>query len=291
MTREMSHDEARALLAAEVLDALSADERGALEAHAAGCSECQGELAAFRDAVGALALAVPQMPMDAMRSSRLRARLVARAAADRQGTYAGRAGGPGGAAGQTPVVPLRPRATAPPRLNTARMLAAAALILVVVGIGTLGVTQKRRGDRLEQHIGVLLAGQREMQKEIGEKDELLAQITGPGVQVIDASSSNARQPSARMFWDQSSNRWTFFAHNLPETKQGRTYQLWLITKDKHKLSAGTFSPNPTGDALVQATYALPRDSLLAIAVTEEPAGGSPQPTSQPFLLGAAGKTE
>jgi anti-sigma-K factor RskA len=94
-----------------------------------------------------------------------------------------------------------------------------------------------------------------------------------------------------MFWDPSSNKWTFFAYNLPETKQGRTYQLWLITKDQRKLSAGTFAPKPTGEAVVQATYALPRDSLFAIAVTEEPAGGSPQPTSQPFLLGAAGKSE
>jgi hypothetical protein len=208
-----------------------------------------------------------------------------------------RSGGPSGvgstaeSGGRTPVIPLRPRGSAPPRLNTARMLAAAALILVVVGVGTFGVTQKRRADRLDQRVSVLLDGQREMQREIRDRDELLAQITGPGVRVIDANASSARAPSARMFWDQSSNKWTFFAYNLPEARQGRTYQLWLITKDQRKLSAGTFTPKPNGEAVVKATYALPRDSLLAIAVTDEPAGGSPQPTSHPLLLGAAGKAE
>ena len=30
---------------------------------------------------------------------------------------------------------------------------------------------------------------------------------------------------------------------------------------------------------MQATYALPKDSLAAVAVTDEPMGGSPQPTT------------
>ena len=48
--------------------------------------------------------------------------------------------------------------------------------------------------------------------------------------------------------------------------------------------AGTFQPQ-NGDAVIRATYALPADALKALAVTEEPAGGVPQPTGSFALLG------
>ena len=41
------------------------------------------------------------------------------------------------------------------------------------------------------------------------------------------------------------------------------------------------------DAVVRATYPLARDSLQAIAVTEEPAGGVPQPTGAMVVAGEA----
>jgi hypothetical protein len=58
---------------------------------------------------------------------------------------------------------------------------------------------------------------------------------------------------------------------------------------KAKISAGTFTPLPDGSAQVQATYSLARDSLRAIAVTEEPAGGVPQPTGAFVLTVTAGQ--
>jgi anti-sigma-K factor RskA len=44
-----------------------------------------------------------------------------------------------------------------------------------------------------------------------------------------------------------------------------------------------------GEAMVRATYGLARDSLRAVAVTDEPAGGMPQPTGQFVVFGAATK--
>ena len=88
-----------------------------------------------------------------------------------------------------------------------------------------------------------------------------------------------------MFWDQRHDAWTFVAHQVPMPKAGRTYQLWLVTPTA-KISAGTFAPTPDGEVMMQATYALPKDSLAAVAVTDEPMGGSPEPTTQPFLVAA-----
>jgi len=45
-------------------------------------------------------------------------------------------------------------------------------------------------------------------------------------------------------------------------------------------------PSPDGEVMMQATYALPKDSLAAVAVTDEPMGGSPQPTTAPMMVAA-----
>lgn len=119
---------------------------------------------------------------------------------------------------------------------------------------------------------------------VADRDRLIANLTGPDVAVMTIASAGPQTPSARMFWDQSVNAWTFVAHHLPRPGAGRTYQLWLVTGSQ-KISAGTFAPGANGEAVVRATYALAKDSLAAVAVTEEPAAGSAQPTTVPFLVG------
>ena len=91
-----------------------------------------------------------------------------------------------------------------------------------------------------------------------------------------------------MFWDRATNRWTFFVNRLAPAKTGRTYQLWLVTANA-KISAGTFTTDSSGRAVVRAEYPLARDALQAVAVTEEPAGGMPQPTGSVILAGAASR--
>jgi anti-sigma-K factor RskA len=118
------------------------------------------------------------------------------------------------------------------------------------------------------------------------RDSLLAGITGRDVAVMTLTTSGTKAPFAYMFWDRRANTWTLIAHDMPELKAGRTYQLWLVTASA-KISAGTFQPQ-NGDAVVRATYALPADQLKALAVTEEPAGGVPQPTSAPIIAVTAG---
>ena len=122
---------------------------------------------------------------------------------------------------------------------------------------------------------------------IAAREAVLSALTGPSVKVVELASQGARQPNGRMFWDQVAGRWTFIGHDLPELNPGRTYQLWVITTGGERVSAGTFQP-VGGRALVQATYALPQDQLGAIAVTEEPEGGVPQPTGAIIIAGSPG---
>jgi hypothetical protein len=209
------------------------------------------------------------------RSSRIRARLVGRAAADRGSV--------------TPIrgpQPEKSSGAAPARPTLVRWLAAAAL-LIAIGAIAYDVSLRSVIQRLSDSRSALRDSTTVLQQRLAEQQAIVAGLTGPGVKVIDAAATSARQPYARMFWDQPTNRWTFVAYNLPAAAPGHTYQLWLITRDQKKVSAGTFAPQPNGSALVRATYPLASDSLAAIAVTNEPAGGSPQPTTTPFLVGAA----
>jgi anti-sigma-K factor RskA len=108
--------------------------------------------------------------------------------------------------------------------------------------------------------------------------------------VVNLAAAGDRAPSARMFWDQAANAWTFVAHDLPAPATGRTYQLWVIARQAgvtSYVSAGTFAPGPNGSAVVRATYPLAPNALSAIGVTDEPAGGVPQPTGRLVLVGNA----
>ncbi|HWP70694.1 MAG TPA: anti-sigma factor, partial [Gemmatimonadaceae bacterium] len=115
-------------------------------------------------------------------------------------------------------------------------------------------------------------------------ERTLLAMAGADVKVVELVANN-RRPNARMFWAQSTNTWTMFAHDLPAPPAGRTYQLWLITRTGQRISAGTFAPDPSGGAVVSAQYPLAPDALQMIAVTEEPAGGVAQPTGEVLIAG------
>lgn len=287
MSLDMTHEDAQAALAAEALDGLEAE---AVRAHLAGCDECRRELESLRETAASLAYAAPVVPLDAERSARLRARLVARAAADRGDARPApmadasphRAEGADGA-GVIPISRARER-----RGVGAGWLAAAAAVLLLIGVGAYAARMKGRYDALSDQYASLDADRAQLAHALARRDSTVEALSGPGVQVIDLASTQRRAPGGRMFWDPATARWTFFAHHLPMLRADRDYQLWLITA-AGPVSAGTFKPTPEGQATVQATYALPRDQLKAVAVTEEPAGGLPKPSGQPLILGTYGE--
>jgi len=74
---------------------------------------------------------------------------------------------------------------------------------------------------------------------------------------------------------------------LAPPRMQRTYQLWGLPARGAPISLGIFVPDARGRAQVVARVP-PGVELVAGAVTEEPAGGSPQPTQPPFLVGRWG---
>jgi hypothetical protein len=296
MRRELSHDEAFALLDALAMDSLEGSERSAVEAHAAECETCGPELASLRETFAQLAFtAPPATEVASGAEARIHSRLMDRVAADART----KGGAPLSLESSSPSLPP----PAPPPMSMveqrraisslawrrAEWIAAAASVMLVVSIGLLAALMRDRQtvhDALQAELA-RSAGTRtsndSLRSLIASRDSMIVGLIGRDVAVMSLTSAGAKAPFARMFWDKTHNTWTFAAHNMPELRAGRTYQLWLVTKTA-KISAGTFSPT-NGEAVVRATYPLSPDALEAIAVTEEPAGGVSQPTGAPIIAG------
>ena len=291
MMRELSHEEAFAALDAAALDALDSAERDAVLAHADACESCRTELATLRETAAQLAFASPPSADSPTASrERIRSRLTARAAADAKAR--------GLTVQRRPDLSTREYRAIRTRINVlawrrAEWIALAASVLLIVGVGVMASILRDRENLRDALVGATASTQRSqhatdsLRALVIYKDSLINGITGRDVAIVRLTSSAARAPNAMMFWDRTRNGWTLVAHDLPAPQPGRTYQLWLVTPTA-KISAGTFTPT-NGEAMVRATYALARDSLRAIAVTDEPAGGVPQPTGQMVILGSATK--
>lgn len=130
---------------------------------------------------------------------------------------------------------------------------------------------------------------RTLEARVAEQGELLATLLAPDVGVANLAATG-KPPSARLFWNPQRQRVVMAVFDLPPAPAGRTYQLWAIATGKPPVSLGTFNTGPDG----RLTTAMDVPAGLAFdlsAVTEEPAGGSPQPTQNPFLVGSVQRTE
>ena len=293
----MAHEEAREALEALALDALDSRESDAVLTHLAGCPACREELAALRATSAELAYAVRAEPMEVPSRDRVRSRLLARAAAERGHLAEDHAHAPDAHHVPPSFHIMVPHAASPENIierqhwmsSPASWLAmAASVAAIVTGFELYQVSGERDTIRAAYRLATAERAETgvvdSLKAVVEDRDKLIANLTGPQVAVVTLAANSPQSPSARMFWDQSVNAWTFVAHNLPRPKAGRTYQLWLVTASQ-KISAGTFSPRANGDAVVRATYALPKDALAAVAVTDEPVEGSSQPTTTPLIVG------
>lgn len=238
------------LAAPYALGALAPEERRTFEAHLAECDVCRAEVRSFAEVAGLLAYGAPSAEPPAG----LRDRVLAEA--------------------------RRVRPIAAPRRLSGAWLAAAAALLLALGAGITAW-------RLTGRVGIL---QRQLAAADSSKavaDSALAMLTGPQVQVVSLAGTG-RPPSARVFWNQARGRFIVFAADLPAAPVGRTYQLWAIAKGQAPMSMGTFNTDATGRATVMLPVARAIAALGFVdncGLTEEPTGGSPQPTETPRLLG------
>ena len=71
------------------------------------------------------------------------------------------------------------------------------------------------------------------------------------------------------------------ADQMPAMPAARTLQLWFIPENGQPLSAAIFRPDSQGQVALIAPINMPMYEIAALAVSEEPAGGSARPTTAP----------
>jgi anti-sigma-K factor RskA len=264
----MTHDELRELTGSYALDALSADDRHAIEEHLQTCADCSQEVAALRAVVDGLPYAVPQQdPPAALRERVLRA-----------------------ATGSTVVAmpSTRARSKAPAAVPVWLSIAAS-LAAVALGLYTL---------TLRQRIGVLEDRLREANAQVERSEkaatlaslraetakEMTAVLAAGDVRRIDlVGQKPAPGAAGHAFWSPSRRVLLFSATNLPTLAPGRQYQLWVIPSGGKPISAGMLDLDQQGRALTVADS--PNADPGTVAVSEEPSGGVSQPTGAVVLAG------
>jgi len=252
------HEEFAEDLALYALGALVGPEKDALERHLQECLVCQGELRQLQSDATLLALSTigPVPP------ARTRQRLLQAIARERR----------------SPVAP--PKRSAPWRLVP--YLVSAALLALVAFLWNTSRDLNHTIASLEQR-------RSEMEARLQVAQDLVNALTSPQSQQITLAPVKALpQPHGKAYYLSSSGHLVFLADNFAPLPPNKVYELWLIPTSGSPMPAGVFQPDSHGTATIVNPPLPAGVEAKAFAITIEPAGGSPAPTSQPIMLGAAG---
>lgn len=244
------HDRVEELLGAYALDAVDPDEAALVEAHLAECPRCRAEVADHRAVAALLTSGSTEAPPPDLWD---------RIAAD-LGDPADRAQAP-----SAPVLDLgRARERRRGRRGLAIGAGVAAALLVVAAVGAVLVDQRRQLDDLR---GQVAAGD----------GTVAALVADPAARVVELAGPSGASARAVVGADGGA---VLLGAGLPALAEGETYQLWGVADGGDAVSLGLLGPDPgtTGFRLEGPSGTL--------AVTAEPAGGSPQPTVDPLVTGA-----
>lgn len=246
------------LAAAYVLGALEPAEHAAFEAFLATSPEAQREVAEYREVNALLALGAPA----AAPSADLRERVLARAG------------------GRGAVVPLRPRT--PPLAWVA--LAAS----LVAAAGSALAWRSARADAAARALEVTALRDTLHARELrlAEREATLNAILEPTVSLTRLTVDGTDKPVVQLFWNHRANVSLVHVFNLRPAADRRVYQLWFIPKGGAPIPSITFNTEPSGHGMVEQIPVPAGVELVAAAVTDEPAGGSPQPTTTPLVVGS-----
>jgi anti-sigma-K factor RskA len=247
----MSDFEPHVSAGAFALNALDDSERERMVKHLETCAECRDEVREMQAVAARVGSALAASPPAAMRDRALLA------------------------ASQTPQLPAAPKrreaaavsiadfkSTARASAMTRTALAAAAVVFAIFAVVSIAIA-------VDQHA----ANQRTMQV-----SATVASILGaPDAQTLPLSLGSAG--SGNIVMSAASGEAFFVSRQLAPAPPGKTYEMWAIDGSGAAIPSGLMSPS--GGATLSVLSTNP-SAARAFAVTVEPAGGSPHPTSAPI---------
>ncbi len=144
-----------------------------------------------------------------------------------------------------------------------------------------------QASELQSEVARLTRRSSDLQNELARGRDADSLAAAPDSRVVALKGTKeARAARARLIYDPLGGNVVFFAYDLPLAPPGRAYQLWLIADGKPQ-SAGVFTTDEAGRAVLRGQVPAGGRRASAFAVTLEPAGGSSAPTGDKYLLGKA----
>lgn len=238
-----THDRLKELVAPYVLGAVPQNEMAFVRAHILSCDECMTEADGFAQVTEKLPLMVNPVPLPEGFAEKV---LAAAGAEGEDQTSISEEAPEGG----NDVIALEAR-----RRTPVLPILAAAAVLLAFTVMTASLFQTRTElQRQEVAVSALLRA--------GDEAIGLEGSSGAVAKMVPANGKSS-----------------LVVAGLGSAPENHVYQLW-IQRDGEMQSGGTFDVQE-GVAVLGIEWAL--DEYEGAAITIEPAGGSPQPTSQPIL--------
>ncbi len=119
-----------------------------------------------------------------------------------------------------------------------------------------------------------------------EMERILAVVASPATRQISLKGEGPSAPAVKAYWNEEQGV-VLSAQKMPSLATGRTFQLWIVPKKGNPISAGIFQPDAAGNLLqlTRVVGSIGVKNAAALAISEEPAGGSAQPTTKPAWVG------
>jgi anti-sigma-K factor RskA len=274
----------RALIPAYSVGATDPEETALVERLLPECPEAAAELAEYAALTDALAYTVPRVPPPEHLHDRLMAAVNApRPAAQAVPTAAPR---PAPAARPSPVsVSASAQRPAAGSARRSRVLpfaiAAAAVAAALLIISNIYWVNQVNALRQQQDALVSL---------LRDQRDALASLGTGRAQRLQLASTDAGAPGmlATVLYNPSSSTALLYTAELPPLAPDQTYQVWLIPSGANPVSAGVFQVDANGVGVLIIQADAPMDDYGTVAISTEPAGGSPQPTTNPVAAAQLG---
>ena len=261
-------------LALYALDALTGEERAALEKHLATCAECKLELEQLRGDSALLAMSTvgPKPP------ARSRQRLLDAVAKEVKvpilSPQSARADKDGALSGRTSSANRRPW------WGWMGWAATAAVIVFAASLWKENLA-------LKQTVASASSKVAQSNRELEEIRRIAAPIIEPQAQVVTlVAAKTAPQPQGKAFYLKNRSSLVFVATNMPALPAQKAYELWLIPTSGAPIPAGVFKPNAHGSATVINPPLPSGAEAKAFAITVENEAGASTPTMPILMVGA-----
>ena len=148
------------------------------------------------------------------------------------------------------------------------------------------VSQQNELGKLRTEVARQEARLDQLQTGLDQNGSTLRLFSSPAVQLVGLQGAGDQTAAkGRAFWDTDRHSVHFFASGLKSLAANKAYELWFINAEQKKLPAGTFVVNDRGEASLISNPPADAGRVVALAVTDEPLGGSPQPTGNIQLIG------